>query len=65
MRRITMLLTLGACAAITGCDVPGLAACRQANPPGTPAYQDCWRAELQRQDEDANRQRFLNFRGKD
>ena len=65
MRRIVMLLTLGSCVALAGCDSWQLTECRKANPPGSPGYDNCWQAELHRQNEEANRRRALEFRAKD
>jgi len=64
-RRLAMWMTVGACLALAGCASPQLASCQRAYPPGLAGYQSCWRAELQRQDEEADRQLLLNRRGKD
>jgi hypothetical protein len=62
MRRMATWFGIGACLALAGCGSPQLAACKRASAAG---FENCWRAELQRQDEDADRQLMLNRRGKD
>ena len=63
--RLSLWMTLGACLALAGCASPQLPACQGAYPSGSAGYQNCWGAELQRQDAEANRQLLLNRRGKD
>lgn len=64
MRRIALLLIVGSCLALAGCESYQLQECRWANPPGSPGYAACWKAELHRQSEEMDRQRALSFRGK-
>jgi uncharacterized protein YecT (DUF1311 family) len=55
----------GSCLALAGCASGPLSECQKAYPAGSTGYQNCWRAELQRQDEEANRRRALELRGRD
>ncbi len=58
MRRIvvTALLTVGPFLTLLGCASQSLRDCQQAHPAGSPGYEACLAAELQRQSEELDRQ---------
>lgn len=64
MQGIALLLTLGSLLALAGC-TPELDECRRAYPEGSAAYNACWRAVLQRQNEELDRQLILDRRGRE
>jgi hypothetical protein len=64
MQGLAVLLTVGSLLAFAGC-TSELDACRRAYPTGSPAYKTCWRAALQRQSEQLDRQRALEFRSRE
>jgi hypothetical protein len=64
MQGLAVLLTVGSLLALAGC-TSELDECGKAYPTGSAAYKSCWRAILQRQSEQLDRQRALQFRAKD
>ena len=50
-----MLAALGLLATLCGC-TSGIEACRKAYPPGSAAYEACFQAELQRENQRLNQQ---------
>jgi hypothetical protein len=60
----TSLLTIVQFLTLAGCASSSLD-CRRAYSAGSPGYETCWAAELQRQNEELNRQDALSARGKD
>jgi hypothetical protein len=65
MQGVAILLAIGSLLVIAGC-TPELDECRRAYPEGSAAYNACWRAALQHQNEELNRQQRLNLiKGRD
>jgi hypothetical protein len=61
MRHFAVVLAVSI---LAGCQSPQLGACEQAHPKGTPGYQACWAAELQRQSEELDHQAAEEFRAR-
>ena len=64
MQGIAVLLTLGSFLALAAC-TSELEECRRAYPEGSAAYNACWRAVLQRQNEELDRIHALELRARD
>jgi hypothetical protein len=50
---------------LAGCASPSLTDCRRTYSVGSPGYNACWTTELQRENEELDRQDALSRRGKD
>lgn len=62
-RRLAVLAAAGLLAALAGCQSPQQA-CRQAHPGDSAAYERCWQAALQQQNQELNRQDIREFRAR-
>jgi hypothetical protein len=54
MRRVALLLTVASLTALAGCESPQ-EQCRKEYPASAAAYQNCWRAVLQCENEQQDR----------
>jgi hypothetical protein len=64
MQITTILLIVGSLLTLAGCG-SGTEDCRKDYPSGSAAYQACWSAVIQRQNEQLNQTEALEYRARD